>query len=101
MKALWNSFRKLTLGAKLRLILQLLAYVNQALIVLGSLPLAQSMVYQVVSLVVTILITAVTYWYNNDWTGLAKLSTRVFDILKDGTVTEDEIEEFIKDKTKG
>jgi|LGOV01.1.fsa_nt_gb SPP1 family holin len=100
MKALWKQFKGLTLGAKLRLILQLLAYVNQGLIVLGSLPLAQSMGYQVVSLIVTILITAVTYWYNNDWTGLAKLSTKIFDVLKDGKVTEDEVEEFLKDHAK-
>lgn len=93
---LWKAFWKLSLATKLRTILQVLAYVNQFLIVLGTSPLGNSPVYQMVSLVIVIAITAVTYWYNNDWTGLAKVSTEIFDMLKDGSISNEEMNEFIE-----
>ena len=92
-----QSFKKLDFAAKIRFILQILVYVNQAVIVLGDLPFAKNLWYQVVSLVLTILITALTYWKNNDWTGLARVSGDVLDILKDGKVTPEEVQEFIEE----
>lgn len=100
MKAIFKGFKELTIGAKARVIFQLLVYINQVVIFIGKFQLTDNIVYQVISLILTILITAATYWFNNDWTGFAKLSTEVYDILKDGEVTEEEVKEFIKNHSK-
>lgn len=95
MKQFFESFKKLSFGAKLRFIFQILVYINQVMLVFANTPLSDNMVYQTVSLILTILITALTYWFNNDWTGAAKMSKKVLDIMKDGKVTHDEVQVFI------
>ena len=75
----------------------IVALVNQIMAVLGkgSLPFTENMAYQVISLVITVIIVAVNAWYNNDFTKAAILSSKVFDALKDGKLTEDEIQETL------
>lgn len=100
MKLFLENFKKLSLSAKVRLVLQLLVYANQVVLVLGQTPLSDNQAYQIVSLLLTIAITMLTYWKNNDWTGMARTAGKVLDILKDGEVSEDEIEEFITSHAK-
>lgn len=95
MRRVIKSFNDLDLKAKVRLLLQIFVYINQVVLVLGQTPLSDNQVYQIVSLVLTILITMLTYWKNNDWTGMAKTAGKVLDVLKDGEVTEEEVNEFI------
>lgn len=73
------------------------ALVNQVLAVFGQgvLPFTENMAYQIVSLAITIIIVAVNAWYNNDFTKVAILSSKVFDALNDGKLTEEEIEAML------
>lgn len=92
--------KKIDKGTVLRTVLQTLAYVNQFVALLGSTTFANSPVYQWVSFGLTILITAVSYWYNNDWSKLAIASRDVFDMLKDGKITKEELDKFVEDHRK-
>ena len=87
---------KIKLGTFIRTVLQILAYVNQIVAVLGATSFANSCVYQLISLGITIVITALSYWYDNDWTSGAKLCSDIFNMVKDGKITEEELKEFMK-----
>ncbi len=88
-------------GTIVRTILQVLVYLNQCVALFGKTSFASSPVYQWISFILTIVITAISYWYNNDWTSAAKTASEVYDILKDGKVTKEEVTEFInKHKNK-
>lgn len=67
--------------------------INQILAVTGHefLPFTEDMVYQMISLIATIIVGIINAWYNNDITRIAILSGKVFDALKDQKVTEEEI----------
>lgn len=81
-------------------IIQFLAYVNQVIAVLGQSSWASMAWYQWASLIVTILITILTYWYNNDWSKLAQSTGDIYDMVKDGEITQTELEDFIKKHEK-
>lgn len=81
-------------------IIQFLAYVNQVIAVLGQSSWASMAWYQWISLIVTILITILTYWYNNDWSKLAQSTGDIYDMVKDGEITQTELEDFIKKHEK-
>lgn len=95
MKKILTIIRSLDKGTILRTVLQILVYANQIVAVLGQTSFASSPVYQWITFGLTLVITAVSYWYNNDWTNGALLVRDLFDMLKDGKVTSEEIEEFI------
>lgn len=95
MKKLIEKLKALDKGTIFRTILLVLGWVNQAIALIGSTTFASAAWYQITSLVITIAISAVTYWYNNDWTNGALLARDVFDMVKDGKITEDEIKKFI------
>lgn len=100
MKKIFQMIKELDKATSIRTVLQILVYLNQIVVVLGTSPLGESVAYQWVTFVLTLIFTALSYWKNNDWTGMAKMSTKIFNILKDGTVTEEEMQEFIESKTK-
>ncbi len=88
-------------GTIVRTILQILVYINQCVALFAKTSLSSSVAYQWISFALTVAITAISYWYNNDWTSAAKTAREVYDILKDGKVTKDEVAEFInKHKNK-
>lgn len=87
-----KSIKKSTI---VRTIIQFLAYVNQIVAVFGMTSFASSPVYQWISFGVTLVITVINYWYNNDFTSNAKMAGSLFDMLKDGKITKEEAEEFI------
>lgn len=95
MKKLIEKLKTLDKGTIVRTLLQILVYINQLVALLAQTPFTASPVYQWITFVVTLLITGITYWYNNDWTKFAQVSGSIFKMLKDGKITEDEIQEFI------
>lgn len=97
MKKIIEKLKSLSTGTMVRTVLQVLIYINQFIAVLGSSSFASSPVYQWVSFIVTLVITGLTYWYNNDWTKAAQTSEEIFDMLKDGKITYEEMNKFIED----
>lgn len=95
-----RKFTKAGVGTVVRTILQVLAYINQIVALIGQTTFANQSWYQWMSFGLTVTITLVSYWYNNDWTNFATLASDIFVMLKDGKITQDEIEEFIKKHTK-
>lgn len=84
-------------GTILRTVLQFLVYINQIVALFSDTPISNSSIYQWITVIVTVLVTAIGYWYNNDWTKMARMSRDIFDMLKDGTITEEEYSAFVKD----
>lgn len=87
-------------GTILRTVLLILGWTNQLIAIIGSTTFATATWYQIASFVVTALISGITYWYNNDWTNLAIISREVFDMLKDGKLTKEELEDFMSKHDK-
>jgi len=94
---LWREFWHGDAGTKIRIILLVLTWANQIIAVIGQTSFASERWYQITSLVVSVLITAITAWENNDITYFAKLGTQVLDALQDGKVTEDEVLEILEE----
>lgn len=96
-KSLFAKLKSLDKGTVFRTIMLVLGWANQVVAIIGSTTFATALWYQITSVVVTILISAVTYWYNNDWTSGAMLARDIFDMLKDGKITEEECQQFIEE----
>lgn len=92
--------KQISSGTIARTLLQFFAYVNQVVAVIGSTSFANAMWYQITSLVITIIITLLTYWYNNDWTNLAQCTGDIFKMVKDGSISKEELYEFIDNHKK-
>lgn len=95
-----EKIRKLDKGTIVRTILLVLGWANQIVAIIGSTSFASATWYQIVSVVLTVLISGITYWYNNDWTQGALLTRDLFDMLQDGKITKEEVEEFIAKHSK-
>ncbi len=88
---------KLKAGTVIRTVLQVAVYLNQIVaIICQACNVTDSMAYLIVSAIFTIVITTITYWYNNDWSNLAKATGEIFDMVKDGKITKDELQKFIE-----
>jgi len=96
MKKFIQMIKTLDKGTIVRTLLQILVYINQVVAVVVQTTLTTDPIYQRITLILTILITGITYWYNNDWTNMAKVSSDFFDMLKDGEITEEEAKTFIE-----
>lgn len=97
------EIKSLSSGTILRTILLVLVYINQLVALIGSTVtvFAENPIYQWISFGLTIVITILAYWYNNDWTNIAQITGEIFNMLKDGKITNEEICTFIdKHKTK-
>lgn len=100
MKKIIEKLRKLDKGTICRTILQVCAYINQFVAIIGMSTFASNPVYQWISFGVTLVVTAVTYWYNNDWSSLALLTRDIFDMLEDGKIDKQELEDFLEKHKK-
>lgn len=70
---------------------------NQVLAIFGkNLPFTDSVIYQVISVILTIAVAGYSAWKNNDFTKFARAAGSVFDALKDGKITTDEVESIVK-----
>lgn len=76
----------------------IVALANQCLALFGrgSLPFTENMAYQVISLIATIVVAAINCWYNQDVTVLAIIAGKLFSSMKDGKITEEELEEIVQ-----
>lgn len=95
MKDFIKWLKSLDKGTIVRTILQVLAYANQIVALIGRTSFASADWYQWVSLVVTFLITTVTWWFNNDITSAAQWGTKVLNAIEDGVLTEEEVKELL------
>ena len=100
MRKIIEKIKSLSKGTLVRTIIQILAYANQVVALIGQTTFASAVWYQWVSFGVTLAITIISYWYNNDWTNFAKVSSEIFDMLKDGKITEDEVKKFLDNHNK-
>ena len=96
-KKIIEKLKSLSTGTAVHTVLQVLIYINQFITILGSSSFASSPVYQWISFGVTLVITALTYLYNNDWTKAAQTSEEIFEMLKDGEITYEEMNKFIEE----
>lgn len=78
------------------------AIANEILAFLGkdALPFTENMAYQVISLVFTIVVAAINCWYNQDVSQPALICGKIFDAMKDGNLSEKEIEAIVTDAAK-
>lgn len=95
MKKLINKIKSLDKGTIIRTIMQFAVYVNQFIAVLGLSSYADSKLYQWITFGLTLIVTIISYWYNNDWTNFSFVARDIFDMMKDGTIKPEEAEEFI------
>lgn len=93
--------KKVDIHTIIRTVLQGLAYVNQFIAILGNSSFASSPVYQWISFGITVVVTLLTYWYNNDWSNAAITVRDIFDMMKDGKITKEEVDDFIKKYKEG
>ena len=98
-KEMWREFWHGDAGTKVRIILLVLTWVNQVVALIGKTSFAEEQWYQILSLVLSVVISALTAWENNDVTYFAKLGTRVLDALQDKKITKEEVLEIL-DKSK-
>ena len=54
-----------------------------------------SAAYEIISIIATVAMAGINAWYNNDITAFAKVAGRVFDALRDGKITIDEVQAII------
>lgn len=100
MKKIIQKIKSLDKGTIIRTIMIVLAYVNQIVALIGQTSFASSPVYQWITFGVTVVTTLIGYWYNNDWSNFAMLCTDIFEMLRDGKITSEEVEKFIKKHSK-
>lgn len=86
-------------GTIIRSTTLVLAMANQVIAIIGASTFANSVWYQIASVIVTVISSLVSAWENNDWTYFAKLGTGVLDALEDGKITVEEVQELL-DKHK-
>lgn len=87
-------------GTIIRTVLHWLSIANEIVAIIGQTSFAAAEWYQWMSLGLVILFTALTWWYNEDFTKLAKMGSKVLDALKDGKITLDEVQHFLDDADK-
>lgn len=98
MKKFFEKLKSLDKGTIIRTIMLVLSVANQIVAIIGSFSFAKDAAwYQILSVIVTALVAAVTYWYNNNWTKAAQLGEDIIAMIKDGKITNEEAEQFIRD----
>ena len=100
MKKIIEFFKKFDKGAFCRTVLFYLSLANEIVAIIGSTSFAQSPIYQWVSLGFLAVTGILSWWYNNDYTSLAKLAGQVLEFLKDGRLTVDEVKQLLKYPTE-
>lgn len=91
MSKLIEKIKSLDKPTIVRAVIYILTIANQIVALIGMTTYADAVWYQITSAVVTIVMSAVMAWKNNNFTYLAQLAGSVLDALRDGTITEDEV----------
>ncbi len=93
--------KKVKLSTIIRAIVLGLTCINNLIIVIAqTMGLVDNTVYLWISFILTFVISIASYWYNNDWSALAKTTGEVFDMAKDGKITKEELQDFIDNHKK-
>lgn len=100
MRNFLEKFKMRDKGTILRTIFLVLSIINYIISLVGTTSWGLSPAYQWVSFVVLILMVIISYWYNNNWTGFASLAEDIFNMLSDGKITSEELNEFINKHKK-
>ena len=96
MKKIIEKIKSLDKGTIIRTALLICAYINQIIALIGMTSFASSYAYQIITVVITLAVSAVTAWKNNDFTHLAQLAGAVLSALKDGKIEEGEIKSLLE-----
>lgn len=81
-----------------RCVMEIFALLNQVFALVGvsaNIPFISNIVYQVISVVLTVGVSIWAAWKNNDITTLATTAGKVFDALKDGSISEEEAKDML------
>ena len=81
---MWEKIKNVTPDTWARTICLLIALVNQFLAIFGkqALPFAENDIYQVVSLLATIITGAIAWWKNNSFTQAAQTADQIMAGMK-------------------
>lgn len=96
MKKLIDKIKSLDKGTIIRTALLGCAFINQIIALIGMTTYASSPVYQTITVVVTIVVSSLTAWKNNDFTHLAQLAGKILDALRDGKIDEKEVQDLLE-----
>lgn len=90
MNSVWEKMKNVTPDTWARSICLLVALINQVLAILGKdlLPFAENDIYQLVSIVATIVAGLAAWWKNNSFTTPAIQADKYMKALKSGTAAE-------------
>lgn len=90
------DFKKIKPSVIVRYIMELLTLINAGLAIFGKgLPFTSDIVYQVITIITTVVVGIWATWKNNDVTVLACTAGKVFDALKDGKITPEEANDML------
>ena len=91
------DFKQIKPSVIVRYVMQVVAIINQALAIFGkgTLPFADSVVYQVVSVAITAIVGVWVAWKNNDITVAANIGSDIMHAIKDGKVSEEEAKKLL------
>ena len=93
---------KIKIGTIARIVALVVVLVNQCLVMFGrgALPFTGELAYQIVTYALAVIVVVVNAWYNNDLTPLARTAGQLFDAMKDGKVTAEEVEHLVEEAEK-
>ena len=88
-------------GLIIRIVVLVAALVNQVLVAAGKnpLPFADETIYELASVIVTIVAAGCATWKNNNVTNFAKVAQKVLDALKKGQITIEAVETLLEENT--
>ena len=96
MKKIIEKIKTLDKGTIIRTILLICALANQIVAIVGMTSFASSPTYQAITVIVTVIVSTITAWKNNDYTHIAQLAGRVLTALRDGKIEEDEVNKILE-----
>lgn len=76
------DFKKVKPATWTRLLFLIGSLINQVIAIIGAIYGDTSLVYQICSIICTIVIALICAWYNNDFTEFAIVCGQIFDALK-------------------
>lgn len=100
MKKFFEKFKMRDKGTVLRTVFLVLTFINYVISIVSTTEWSVSPVYQWISFTAFALMVIVSYWYNNNWTGFASLANDIINMLSDGKITSEELNEFISKHKK-
>ena len=81
----------------IRMIVLGITLLNQVLVAFGvnPLPFSNEVLYEIVSIIITIGVSLYTAWKNNSWTIAAKIGDKIMHAIKNGSLTAEKVEDFL------